>query len=125
MTAIKRFVVSRATWLRGSFRESSLLDRSGRQCCLGFVAEQLGVSRDLLLDESMPEDLDAQSPAFACISGVLANIVGQRGENTVLANAAIAINDDGDVCDESREVALSELFAAYGYELEFVDGEAA
>lgn len=122
----KRFVVKRDKWLRGDDgKTSTLLDRGGCMCCLGFVATQCGVPADSILEEADPSMLDADT---AKTVPLLAEIYDQdeedgyayeRVRNSKLSNDAIEVNDDSRLTDAERERHLSELFAAHGYEMVF------
>lgn len=111
---------------------TALLNRDGFMCCLGQIAEQRGIDREHLLEEGYPSEL--RGDALPKIEGFLATFyedpeegfvhpeTGQRGwvGNTALAERAMGINDAEGCILAEREKMLTELFAEYGHELEFV-----
>ena len=56
---VHSFVVDRKTWLRGEGHEQSVLLRGSdqKQCCVGFLMEQCGIPRELLLERGQPYGL--------------------------------------------------------------------
>lgn len=120
MSERRKFTVRRETWLRGVDPRYDLniclLRKDGRQCCLGFVAEQRGVPREHLLDVLEPEDL----PGHALIEGLLVSGDCDGSRNSALSSNAMVINDDHTIDDAERERLLTALFAEHGCALEFV-----
>jgi hypothetical protein len=123
---IKRFVVSRAKWLRGDPDASKMLDHFGASCCLGHVCEQLGVPRRDLYCYGFPSELARGWHALT--SGFLTERRERFEEDgcqqtdyvdSDLASQAIEINDNSEIDDAQREAELSALFALHGYTLEF------
>lgn len=129
----KRFVVNRSAWRFGGIRfenifdETSLLNDRGYRCCLGFVASQLGVPDEHLLD--------AGSPRYAVSSpGAARDMVEQKMDGVLidrtsaysfkesdLTREAVLINDEcfnREIC-KNREQKLIETFAKHGFELVF------
>lgn len=59
-------VIDRALWARGGVQgnqghgSTSLLNSNGTMCCLGFLGETCGVSREKLINTSLPESLPAE-----------------------------------------------------------------
>src|SRR5262245_41094891 len=100
-----KFVVTRSKWLRGRRVGSMLRNGKGLQCCLGFVAEQCGISPEDTLMVGMPGGLpsDAAEKFYSVVP---------RGR--VTARAA-AINDDEWLSDAEREGGLRALFFAHGH----------
>lgn len=118
-TRTERFVVSRARWMRGQ-EDAQLLDNHDRMCCLGFVCEQRGLPREMLLGTPDPGWL--MPGETGPVDGLL-TVRGATGTPrdrcTALASDAIVVNDDDEIDDAERERRLSALFAAHGYEMVF------
>lgn len=132
------FVVDRARWanatvkmqMNGPFAygnpwisriNTSLFDpTTGFQCCLGFVSEQLGVSRTFLSGVGSPESIGIDEEK---LRGVL---LDEYGHHTELARRAMIINDsqaDSYKTAAEKEAALIDLFKEHGFAIEFT-GEA-
>lgn len=117
MTAPKlTFVVSLATWYRGS-QNAELLTSDGDRCCLGFVATQLGVPDEELLGRDTPSSIGFAHQAK--VQGVLTQSC-DPGIDSSFAYAAMCINDDRDTSDEYKMRELSALAARHGFAMVFV-----
>ena len=116
-----QFTVERSRWLRGLGAFKSGLLRDGLQCCMGFVAEQIGVPCELRADSAGV----ASKPVRDLIEEALPDFVhrdrlGFLDERTWV-RAAYGVNDNPDLADADREARLTQLFADNGHELVFVD----
>lgn len=124
---ITELVIDRSRWLRGQGPDSMLLDSRGRMCCLGFACVEAGVEADRLLHAGSPEDVGSSHDLLTV--PVLSRVkesddedggVHRRVVDTALSQEAIGINDDEEMEDTAREVALAELFAREGIAVTFV-----
>lgn len=91
-----------------------MLDTSGKQCCLGFAAAQLGVPIDSMSSANTPIGCTRREPML----GIL--VERERKDNTPFAEAAMKINDDASMPPYQRERQLKGLASRNGYEFEFV-----
>lgn len=111
------FTIIRSKWFRGlgSFG-SSLLRVDGTMCCLGQVARQCGVKNEEMRGTGSPEGLDNSVrpllPAF---------LLAGDGRNSDVCRRMMEINDSLDLGDDEREQKLTEIAAANGITLHFVD----
>src|SRR5688572_2747286 len=92
-----------------------LLNHDGFQCCLGQIAEQMGVPREELLDVGAPEDIQE---GFEPLKGLL--IGGYLGKNTRLSTEAMKVNDDTSIDDAARENDLALLFGEADCKIAFI-----
>jgi len=108
-----KFTVDRKTWVRGLKPGivTKLLNKHGR-CCIGFVCQQLGATDDELRDKGRISDL---------APGVKLRIGSGLDGGFTWIGEAYHINDDYKITDAEREKRLSELFAANGHEMEFIN----
>lgn len=134
----KKFTIDRSKWRCGGdssvtmrgVGDTELLNPEGFMCCLGQVSKQCGVSDGELLERLTPRVLAHESAKK--VSPFLVEIKKlkryEEGDEdplwhkraTALCETAMNINDDMSRSDEEREKDLTNLFAANGYELEFV-----
>lgn len=98
-------------------RPTLLLNGTGHMCCLGQLAEQMGVPREKLYGIGMPSKLDKES------SRMLAGFLVTHGNlaPTPLALAAVAVNDNEVTTVEQKIIALKRLFAVKKINLEFIN----
>ena len=115
------------TWT-GQDKNSKLLNSRGKMCCLGFMCEQLGVSRDAMVGAGYPNTLcdKADSALLETLQTIGLVTYGSSYEspgewyNTELSRIAATLND-ALMPIESKEADLIKLFARYGHELVFED----
>lgn len=119
------FTVIRSGWLRGGNYETSLEDKWGRRCCLGFLGLACGLRvkgrifvRSCLYNNGEPDDREAQNLNWP--ESILAFEEG-RLRNTSLTRRIIEVNDDSSISDITREATLTSLFASGGITITFVD----
>ena len=119
-----KLVIDRNTWLRGEGSAGSKLLRSrdGKQCCLGFLACELGSSQDDIGDKANP----SQVPSVKWLPGMLHECdqctPGSHVKDSDLTSTLININDSMMYASESqREADLSSAFAELGVEVEFIN----
>jgi len=87
-----------------------LLNSRGHMCCLGFVGEQCGITKDEMLGRALPSSITEPEIRSKYPSWLL-------GENEMYcAN----FNDSSVISDDEREAGLIEIFNHQGDELEFV-----
>ena len=62
MKQTTKFTVDRTRWKTATQGRGvpQLLNPEGYQCCLGFVAEQLGVAREEILDVITPDNISME-----------------------------------------------------------------
>ncbi len=121
----------RKNWLRGESGSqgiSYLLRRAdGKQCCLGLIASQYGITKETMEDVDTPGNLYIRINRAlpAAYIELFVNIVsdeydqGNSVEDTSLADVSMRINDRQDVTETEREDALVELFAEHGHTITF------
>lgn len=79
LKSVKKVVIKKSKWLRGNPKTRRIMETTpngnhilalsglqidGCKCCLGFWAEQAGVSEDVLKDYSLPCELPVQVPGI-------------------------------------------------------------
>jgi hypothetical protein len=110
-------IVERKTWLRGTGSGASALLRNTdkKRCCLGFVAQQSGVTDQNMCGMATPENL----PDFYRMPADLLT----DGCNSNLCFELMQQNDDHSVTDEVRERRLNGLLddAEASFRFKFVD----
>lgn len=109
-------------WCRGGMNgRSQLLNNEGNMCCLGFLANQCGISKKYLEGKSYPCNLCQQ---------MIGNIplLNQKNKyhdwcQTELSMALTEVNDNNMITDIDRKSELTQLFKEkLGVKLVFVDG---
>lgn len=123
------FTISKRKWLRDRsanpprqrvgvysyYTGGSLLDESGKMCCLGFCALQLGATKGEIRGESLPSDVGKNLQGFNKFNK------GYKGWNdTKLSSSAVAINDNSFTTDAEKIDLLTKLFKKYKHEIVFV-----
>ncbi len=107
-----KVTVDRQKWYRGQGGINSCLLRKqdGKLCCIGFLAQTLGL-RDTAITE------------VCCLNGVAdterAGIAFHANYATYL-NIAYTLNDDRNIADDVREEQLVSIGKEMGVEFEFV-----
>lgn len=120
----KTYTIDRRTWSRGRTETGSLLlGPDGRQCCLGFVCEQMGVPREKLANMATPKSLFALH-ILTLVTPPLELLVKRDDYDdsivhTSLTSTAMVINDASSITDAEREAWLIELFAEHNVRLVF------
>lgn len=122
-------------WYRGKGSGSSALvvspgcpepDDVGKMCCLGFLGEACGISReemmriphfaDLFAEQRMEEipkvlrslvELDSAMNGVVCSSGI--------------ASRLIEVNDLPDIPEDERQLTIKELMAEIEVDVEYID----
>ena len=108
-----KFTVYRDSWERGS---GAFLYENETHCgcCLGHVANDMGVSACDLEGWSGFDMYSSVTPSWRKMASRNLGFNWRRASD---------INDDPDITDEEREAKLIELFAKHGHELTFVEGK--
>ena len=126
------FIVKKRYWLRGGKKDSisMLRNRSGKMCCLGFVANQLGFSYKEIINCGTPEDLDTShiNKTNIKLDKAKLNLLKPLAKydtfgvfnNTNLSEKAIEINDDDSTTDSEKIEKLTRLFKKYKHTITFV-----
>lgn len=123
MSDIKEFTIDRSRWYRGNGPDGSqLLLPGGSRCCLGFLGQACGVELEALYEVPLP---------------VTRQVSGGRGSDEwppwlfdrmpdlltrEWRDKLAGINDATHLIDAEREQLLTEIFAAHGVTVRFVDG---
>ncbi len=120
----KKFTVVESRWLRGMKNGdgvsqcSQLLNFSGHQCCMGFLAEACGVPHDRRYAAAYFSSTRLE-PYYSQLPEAL-RPVGDDRKNPQLARMIYSTNDDTSITDDERKTRLTALFAEAGVEVEFV-----
>jgi len=135
-----KLIIDRKTWLRGEGHKKSFLVREsdGKQCCLGFLAQACGFSKEELTKKRSVLSLFivpvAENTYSVCNSvdpikrerikpTVLEKLVcdcdSKSSFNNAIGSDLMDVNDDPKLSDYERETKLTELFATVGVEVEF------
>lgn len=128
MTERIKFTVVRERWGRGSRGGLLFRPETGKMCCLGFLAEHLGYTRDQFENIACPNELGVDDglprlfPTSLVGPGAVSDVA-----LTPTCSAIMQVNDTvhGDVLcgfmdDGEREARLTELFAEADIEVSFV-----
>lgn len=111
---ITELTIKRSEWATpDKTDEPRLYVASGLKCCLGFAALACGKNEAEILGKGMPRHLMYGSE--------IKQFLLPSGRNTDLSEAAQVINDNPKISNKERERQLTELFAANGIALNFVD----
>lgn len=105
MKKIKKLVVSRSKWLRGT---ASWLYDGGRMCIMGFACAAAGVKKSKLRSKVNPNELGIDVPGIC-----------RSNRHSKLTENAIQINDSSEINDCAREEQLIKLFKSRGIALKF------
>lgn len=93
-----------------------------KRCCLGFVCEQAGITKDRLLNVASPKLIRGLMPR---VPEPLKFLVVDPGlfhsQDLPLAIAAMEINDCEQMGEEEREKRLQDLFSEHDVELVFIN----
>lgn len=117
-----KFTVYRSKWARGhrtdrhGDKENLLRGLDRQQCCLGFVARELGCTVKAIESRGVPSSaaLTPEAQDF-----FLAPEVGVLWDEKPWIREAAGINDNWYLSDKEREKQLRELFKANGHQIVF------
>jgi len=113
---MKTFTISRKLWHRGKRKHPSalLVPQTGKMCCLGQIALQLGFSKDEIRNKPSPAALENRE-AFEKLNLVLLEVACSTG----IGGSMMEINDEADLPDPEREAELRRLARKGGFKLRF------
>ncbi len=111
---MKTFTIVRSEWQRGAAVSLLKMLRTGKMCCLGQIACQLGYTPKEILGVAHPDGVEDRARL------IKAGFVNHKGRNTHLANRMMTVNDDTAITDAKREAKLKKLAARRDYKLKFV-----
>lgn len=120
-----KVTVERSRWLRGEGSTASALlrEKDGKMCCLGFVCLALGRTEDQIRDKSSPTCGEWTGDGSAMAGSGTRLIVRTDSGGWVKPSPierAMVVNDNKDMSDSAREIALQKLLEEIGIDLEFV-----
>lgn len=93
-----KVVVNRKSWDRGNSSGLLLSADTEKRCGLGFLACQIGLSDQDILDIGTPEAVSSKFPT----------LVNNGGLNTEVCDKLMDINDDNKLDDKIREIKLKK-----------------
>lgn len=116
---MKKLVISVKKWLRGVNTESTLRNKNGCMCCLGFLARDCGASVKDIFDKGTPmEALSVNWP-----KDLLENHNYTDDNDSVwdssLTSQIVSVNDDKNLSLKEKQSELKRLFLKIGYRLTF------
>jgi hypothetical protein len=111
-----KFTVDRKTWFHGRGTGAFLLYYDGKRCCIGFVAQQCGITNEDILMIGTISSINSQENIRKVPQWMQADNVESSGG----INEAYNINDDILISDDEREMKLKALFLKNGDEIEFI-----
>jgi hypothetical protein len=136
---LMNLVIKRSEWIRGQSARGSYLyrQRDDKKCCLGFLGLACGVVAGRMLQQAVPSHiLNIESALPPYMAFLLSE---DRSTDSAVANELMVINDttigeiarvnqynsahaDFEVTSEDlREAKITEILAAYGFAVTFVD----
>jgi hypothetical protein len=130
-----KFQVKESRWLRGgvdgkgSKVGSQLCNVNGDQCCMGFLAEALGIPHDARLNafyfsdaDIQPYDVSIPEPLRPRLDGQFrdARAHGPLATRIYTANDRVLDDELLPFSNEERKATLKKLFAEADIEVEFV-----
>jgi hypothetical protein len=105
--------IDRKRWCRGGINgDASLLNGEGAMCCLGFACKKLGLTPKQINNVGLPADVADRSK--------LGLLVNTKGGTRKLAQDAAGLNDNPDLEESDREVALVPVLKKLGFKVSFV-----
>ncbi len=119
---LKTLTIRTRKWIRGRSPTGSVLrdSKTGNMCCLGFLGLACGIPVEELKEESTPECV----PKGTWPKGVVRTYEDSDGLDwlcdTQWTQAAVTINDDGNLSEPVRQKLLKQHFKQIGYNVKFV-----
>ena len=114
-----KLVIERSKWLRGEGWEKSSLLRSSdkKMCCLRFLGEACGVSRDLMWNKGSPRQLSEEAKVM-----YPAGLFQLRYDDGGLSpmGRLMNINDHPNLSEEIREKMITDKMSDLGIAVEFI-----
>lgn len=118
--------INRRRWLNGGNKNlvySKLLSpHNDRQCCLGFLAREVGYSKEEINDLGCPSDAARETGDNKFPKGFLRwrrNTLSEPWIDTKVCRKMMDVNDDKEITNKLREEKLTKLFAKVGIKVEF------
>jgi len=114
-----KLTINRKEWLRGEGNDKSKLLRStdGKRCCIGILAQTLGIEDSKIKDLSGVGQIeDPRWPEWCT------EMITDADRKSQDIGLAYQFNDSQVLTDEQRETGLSEVFARNDIQVEFTDG---
>lgn len=108
-----KLVIDRTRWLRGD--GVSTLLRSGKMCCLGFLAKACGATDAEIIGHGTPREV----PTVNWPTGLIDDDDG----NTSLTLNLISANDGEDFVEAKREAYIARGMGIIGVKVTFIDGD--
>jgi hypothetical protein len=119
-----KVTIRRKKWLRGT-PSSSMCNKSGAKCCLGFIASACGIDREDILEKADPADVvrDLLSNGKSVPDEFmhLINVSKHGVFNSKQVANAIELNDEIGYTPKKREKELKKLLNKIGYDVTFTD----
>lgn len=116
------FVVKKKNWYRGKGGDSCLLRSDGQRCCMGFVAQQLGIPDDILLTCRTISALETSKIDPKILQKLEDNIQSRPFNYTPKwVSLAYCDNDNPDIDDDERIRRLQKLAKDGGHTFTFED----
>jgi len=133
-----KLIIDRVKWLRGEGDFESMLYRStdGKMCCLGFLGEMCGVSKEEMtykkrcraisnsrkFNERSRSELDVKNSENPWPGDLCFLEDGEYWDNGIVKEL-YGVNDASIqyISDSEREDKLTELFGRLGIEVEFIN----
>ena len=114
---MKKFIVKRSNWIRGT-GQGELLSDEGKMCCLGFAVNQIcRIPKRELLGISHPVSVLSN---FRNTTFTKQSDVGSVPDSKPFVDMAIDVNDNGAISDKTRERLLTKIFRKAGITVTFV-----
>ena len=111
---MKKLVISVKKWLRGVNTESTLRNKNGCMCCLGFLARDCGATVKDILNKTTPMMVpDISWPKDLLTSDEL-GVLDSR-----LSSEIVSVNDNTSLSLKEKQSQLKQLFLKIGYRLTF------
>ncbi len=128
-----KVVIDRNTWIRGQsgFRTFLLRPRDMHRTALGFVCKAAGLTDNQLEFKSRPADVTSDEGRYCWepVDGFIHALThhqrsasGGFTTDTSLSARAMAVNDNSNISDNTRESWLIIHGAKVGIEFEFISG---
>lgn len=115
---VEALIIDRSRWLRGNIENSTLLDKEGNMCCLGFYSLALGLSKKDILGVDQPDNAVRESCRLYPGWLVCQDYGGAAATND--ANRLMEDNDAVGVDSRSRERKIARAFKEHGVVVKFV-----
>ncbi len=118
-----KFVIDRNKWLRGEGAPRSFLLRSDDQkmCCLGIFLKALGATDESLCNTQTPADMPCNRSVIPDWMFRANTLLHEHPQNAEELYRLMETNDDLNLSDYERELAIEQFFVSKGIDVEFVE----